>query len=293
MAILLNGSLTHFPLAELLPVLGRRTGTLVIDAQGNKAQFLVRNGLLIRAESAASTEPLDVALEIATWPGAIFSFVDAIDLPAATTELTLPVDQFLEQLRLRSNPFSNEATFRVVDDAALQDSLALSPAELKLLIRIGMRRTFSQLVEGRDQMEVVTALKRFLEVGLILMHEQPAAPKPALTPRPEVSLIASLTEEGSSGAAWVLMADEETIGREPVNSIPISDGSISGRHAAIRRGDNGFILEDLGSRNGSFVNGERLTGPQPLADNDIIRLGKVVFTFNLATQVDPVDPTAH
>ncbi len=302
MAVILSGSLTHFPLSELLPMLGKhRTGTLMIDAEGDKAQFLLRAGLVVWAESASSTEPLDVALEALTWTHPMFSFVDEIVLPHAASELSLSIEELVERLRERAKPFGDDVRFRVVDDSALQDSMSLSPAELKLLIRIGMGRTFAQLVEGRDTADVSGALKRFLEAGLILMHEEPQAVrketpvslKTSVAPMPEVSRVASLTEEGESGGAYVLLAEEVTIGREPVNTIAIADGSISGCHAVIRRSDQGFVLEDLGSRNGSFVNGERLTGPQPLADNDIVRLGKVVLTFNLATQVAPVDPTAH
>jgi pSer/pThr/pTyr-binding forkhead associated (FHA) protein len=44
------------------------------------------------------------------------------------------------------------------------------------------------------------------------------------------------------------------------------------------------VLEDLKSRNGTFVNGEQLTGQRLLVDGDLIRVGKIIMTFNLARE---------
>ena len=44
------------------------------------------------------------------------------------------------------------------------------------------------------------------------------------------------------------------------------------------------VLEDLQSRNGTFVNGEKVTDKRLLADGDLIRIGKVIMTFNIARE---------
>jgi hypothetical protein len=308
MPVILSGSLSAFPLAELLPFLAKRQGTLVIDAEGNKAQIALRNGVAVWAESASANDPVDVALEAARWKRAAFSFVDELLVPATESEKSVAIERIVERLR-ESASFAPDATFRVIDDPALQDALALTSAELKLLIRVGMGRSFADLVEGRDAAEVTESMRRFVDAGLVEVRKAttpvavaaPAKPerppmvptKTVVVPIIEAVRAASLTEEGPSGSAYALLAEEQSIGRDATNTIAITDGSISGRHAVIRRTPQGFQLEDLGSRNGTYVNGERLTEPQLLADNDIVRLGKVVFTFNVATPLTKGETTAH
>jgi hypothetical protein len=72
-----------------------------------------------------------------------------------------------------------------------------------------------------------------------------------------------------------------TIGREPINDIVMNDAEVSRRHTRISFRDGGYFAEDLGSTNGTFVNGRRLTGPTPLHHGDIIDLGdSISFTFH-------------
>ena len=72
---------------------------------------------------------------------------------------------------------------------------------------------------------------------------------------------------------------ENVLGREPGTAGSIPDASISRRHARITvRGDEA-TLEDLDSKNGTFVGETRLTEPAPLSDGDSIRLGLVRLIF--------------
>lgn len=71
-----------------------------------------------------------------------------------------------------------------------------------------------------------------------------------------------------------------TIGRDSQQVvIPIRDKRMSRRHAAIHYSQQEFRLFDLGSTNGSFVNGERIQDQYPLRDGDRIRLGSMSFSF--------------
>ena len=70
------------------------------------------------------------------------------------------------------------------------------------------------------------------------------------------------------------------VGRENRNDIVLKDESISRRHAMIQRTGNQFLLIDLGSRNGAFVNGSRVSVPAYLKDQDEITLGKQLFIFS-------------
>ena len=62
-----------------------------------------------------------------------------------------------------------------------------------------------------------------------------------------------------------------TLGRQGNNDLVLLDSRISRRHARIVRDDQGYALEDVGSRHGTFVNGEKITEPRQLQSGDQIR----------------------
>ena len=70
------------------------------------------------------------------------------------------------------------------------------------------------------------------------------------------------------------------IGSHPKNDVVADDTTVSRRHATITRKADGFELADLGSTNGTFVNGRRLTEPVVLKPGDEIKFGSVRFGFN-------------
>lgn len=85
--------------------------------------------------------------------------------------------------------------------------------------------------------------------------------------------------EAEGNQQW-LLGDHCTIGRSPGNAIVINDKLVSRRHALIHRQDlDEFWLVDLGSGNGSFVNGRRVTLPARLAESDILSFGDTKLTF--------------
>jgi hypothetical protein len=89
-----------------------------------------------------------------------------------------------------------------------------------------------------------------------------------------------MTQGPQPGQTFTLNQDTQTIGRDPSNPIEISDPQISRQHARITRQGGMMILEDLGSTNGTFVNGMRLTSPHALSSGDVIGLGDAVtLTF--------------
>ena len=79
-------------------------------------------------------------------------------------------------------------------------------------------------------------------------------------------------------AAVELTADELSIGRLPENDIVISDESLSGRHARILVRDGVVVLEDLGSTNGTFVNGSQIQ-EAALVYGDQLQFGAIVAEF--------------
>jgi predicted component of type VI protein secretion system len=81
-----------------------------------------------------------------------------------------------------------------------------------------------------------------------------------------------------AGAAYDLSEGAE-LGRGDQADIRLVDSFASTRHARFVPHGDVVVLEDLGSTNGTFLNGEPLNGPQPLHDGDRIRIGDSEFTF--------------
>lgn len=86
------------------------------------------------------------------------------------------------------------------------------------------------------------------------------------------------------GAAFDLTKEVTLLGRDVTNDISLGDPEVSRQHARVTRTPGGYVLEDLGSTNGSFVNGERLVAPRVLASGDLIGLGEnVTLSFEGAS----------
>jgi pSer/pThr/pTyr-binding forkhead associated (FHA) protein/cbb3-type cytochrome oxidase subunit 3 len=80
------------------------------------------------------------------------------------------------------------------------------------------------------------------------------------------------------GVAYDIPDSGATLGRGDVE-IQLEDPFASGRHARISRQGYVLVIEDLGSTNGTYLNGEPLSGPQPLHPGDRIRIGDSEFSF--------------
>ena len=78
-----------------------------------------------------------------------------------------------------------------------------------------------------------------------------------------------------------LTAGENILGRAPDAAVWIDAPGVSRHHARIRLEAAGAQLEDLGSKNGTYLGGQPVTAPAALKDGDQIRLGSVVLTFRI------------
>ncbi len=88
-----------------------------------------------------------------------------------------------------------------------------------------------------------------------------------------------ITEKGGKPRSEAFDQNEITIGRVQGNDIVLPKGNISKRHSRIVLRDGKFIIVDLKSTNGTFVNGKRISSPQVLKDSDKIYIGD--FTLQL------------
>src|SRR5512133_3501634 len=89
------------------------------------------------------------------------------------------------------------------------------------------------------------------------------------------------------GAAFALEGDQMTIGRDSTNEIVINDAEVSRRHARLTFQGGKYVLEDLGSTNGTFVNGQRLAGPRVLKPGEVVSFGEQIILVFEATIFNP------
>ena len=89
------------------------------------------------------------------------------------------------------------------------------------------------------------------------------------------------------GQETELIKSEIIIGRDPAVDLVISAPGVSRRHARITLQGSGYLIEDLGSSNGTFLNSQPVTAPVPLNSGDQIGLGRsVLLTFEAPQQAD-------
>ncbi len=91
------------------------------------------------------------------------------------------------------------------------------------------------------------------------------------------------------GKIYSLEKSEISIGREAGSDVFVNDVEVSRQHARLTDQAGNYILEDLGSTNGSFVNGQRVVGSRILRPGDTILLGENV---SLTFEAVPFDPNA-
>lgn len=121
--------------------------------------------------------------------------------------------------------------------------------------------------------------------GYAFQAEQPTrspAGSCASAATPMARLLGSTTEVP-------LWPGENVIGREGDGIGLVKSSTVSRRHARIVVDVKGSSLEDLGSKNGTYLNDRRVDRPTPVADGDQIRFGSVLFTFRVSHRSDSTE----
>jgi len=96
-----------------------------------------------------------------------------------------------------------------------------------------------------------------------------------------------LVSLNAGGRQFVLEDGVNQVGRDRDCDVHLSDVSVSRRHARIRVARSAVIVEDLDSKNGTLVNGKRISEPSPLANGDTITFGSVQATIEIRRTEDP------
>jgi hypothetical protein len=88
------------------------------------------------------------------------------------------------------------------------------------------------------------------------------------------------------GATYSLEGDQLIIGRDSSSGIAINDAEVSRKHARLNFQGGKYVIEDLGSTNGTFVNGQRLTSSVVLKSGDVVSLGEQIVLLYEALSAD-------
>lgn len=89
------------------------------------------------------------------------------------------------------------------------------------------------------------------------------------------------------GATYSLEGDQLVIGRDSSSGIAINDAEVSRKHARLNFQGGKYVIEDLGSTNGTFVNGQRIAGAAVLKSGDVVSLGEQIVLLYEALSSDP------
>jgi hypothetical protein len=82
-----------------------------------------------------------------------------------------------------------------------------------------------------------------------------------------------------AGSRFLLDADVVSAGRHPDSDIFLDDVTVSRRHAEVERRGDGYVVRDVGSLNGTYLNRERIEGDVPLANGDELQVGRFKLVF--------------
>lgn len=104
-----------------------------------------------------------------------------------------------------------------------------------------------------------------------------------------------LLQEGEA-TSFELTAEETVIGRHPECTMQINSNMVSRKHARVLKEGNEFVVEDMGSGNGTYVNGKKIDGKTTLNHEDRIKLGPVLLRFeselNVGRRAVPLQPVS-
>jgi DNA-binding winged helix-turn-helix (wHTH) protein len=160
---------------------------------------------------------------------------------------------------------------------------AVSKAEIRQFLWPGTFVSESSLhslvSEVRDAIGDHDRRRRFIRTlharGYSFQAPEPTANRALAAEKPTGWLIGSVGE-------IALAAGENVLGREGPGVILLKSSTVSRRHVRLVIDSDKAVIEDLGSKNGTYVNDRRVSSPTSVAEGDEIRIGSLLFTFRAA-----------
>lgn len=96
---------------------------------------------------------------------------------------------------------------------------------------------------------------------------------------PQTGDMLTVQSGSNRGNTYFLPANDIVIGRDPASFIAIDDGKVSGKHLKLVYDGSNWSALDLGSTNGTYVNGQRISGQRQVSNGDTIKVGDTVLVF--------------
>ncbi len=278
---------------------------LMLRSGGPFGQIAMQKGIVdpSQLDDFLKIQVSEVIYDAFVWKSGDFAFYDGIDLPpnAVTISIDLSnlimegarrISEWEECLRLLPD---SSVVFRVAADPEAE-KITLTLEEWKILFLINGQRTLEEVCRDTetDAFQVYRVVYGLLSNKLI----ESAAPR---SDHDEIVLqqvvefsgdatVRELSDDTSLLIAEDLIENEYLIGRHRDNQISITDLGVSSHHARIFRGPEGYAVEDLKSRNGTWVNGTRIFHAI-LNNGDQIRVGETDLRYETLFDV-PAEPAA-
>ncbi len=108
------------------------------------------------------------------------------------------------------------------------------------------------------------------------LESPPPPPRRVRRPRGDPKVLA-IVQGQQTGEAAELTPGLVLIGRGADCQLILEDDYVSTRHARVVAGESGLYIEDMGSTNGTYVNGARITAPTAISLSDTLRIGKTIL----------------
>jgi len=135
---------------------------------------------------------------------------------------------------------------------------------------------------------MAVALYAFLGWGLLILWRDLKNQAQTLTKHKVPAIRISLLNGKEKSEELRFTSPEIVIGRHPSCEWVLEDHTVSSRHARMMYHHDQWWLEDLESRNGTFLNGESLSAPAVLANMDEVRCGQVSFSIAMEDELEEI-----
>lgn len=153
----------------------------------------------------------------------------------------------------------------------------------------GQRVSSNRVLPATSLIELGDSITLEYEKGATLPITEPLAPDQmdvAVTKPMDNTYFLVVKMGREAERVYTLQAEMIRIGRDLSNDIVIQDPEVSRWHLQLHREENGYLIQDLGSTNGSAINGTRVTDPKSLHVNDQIELGSTARLYFVRTLGD-------